>query len=148
MKKRNIINAIIALAIIILESLPYGAVLNFGEPASGGSIKFIRSTYAYFSLTPFGYADFGPFLTAVLSCVLLCLIVVSIFTKKSTLQNACYVLSIFAFLTSLMPLLLGMSYYSVCGLAISALFVVEFILYSIKKRHNAPSGQQTLDGKQ
>jgi cytochrome c biogenesis factor len=148
MKKWNIANAMIAFTIIILESLPYGAVLNFGEPASDGSIKFIRSTYPYFSLTPFGNANFGPFLTAILSCVLLCLIICSMLTKKFALQNACYVVSILAFLTSLMPLLFGLNSYSVFGLAISVLLVAEVILHSIKKkRHNIPSEQQTFDEK-
>jgi len=42
MKKTNIVSAIVTLVIIVLESLPYGAVLNFGEPNADGSIGFIR----------------------------------------------------------------------------------------------------------
>lgn len=142
MKKWNIANAMITIAIIIFESLPYGAVLNFGEPASDGSIKFIRSTYSYFSLTPFGNANFGPFLTAVLSCILLCFTIFSVFSKKYTLQNICYVVSILALLTSLLPLVFGLNSYSIFGLAISVLLAVEVILYSIQKvKHNVPSEQ-------
>ena len=136
MRKSNIARAFVAFAIIVLESLPYGAVLNFGEPTSDGSIGFIRKTYSYFSLTPFGYANFGPFLTAVLSCVLLCLLVISIFIEKNALQNTAYIVSIFALFASLMPLLLGVRNYSVCGLAISLLLAVEIIIYlSIRRNH-------------
>jgi len=129
MKKANITSAIVTLVIIVLESLPYGAVLNFGEPNSDGSIGFIRKTYSYFSLTPGGYANFAPFLTAVLSCALMFVIVISIFMEKNALKNASRILSILALLTSLMPLLLGVWYYSVCGLAISILLTGEIILH-------------------
>lgn len=133
MKKTNIAGAIVTLVIIVLESLPYGAVLNFGEP-NAGSIGFIRKTYSYVSLTPGGYANFGPLLTAVLSCALLCVIVLSIFMEKNALQNASCILSILALLTSLMPLLLGVKNYSVCGLSISILLTGEIILHWIKGR--------------
>lgn len=134
MKKSNIAGAIIAFVTIVLESLPYGAVLNFGKPNSDGSIGFIRKTYSYFSFTPFGYANLGPLLTAISSCLLLCIIVTSIFIKKNTLQKSSGILSILAFLTSLMPLLQGVRYYSICGLAISILLSGEIILYLIKRR--------------
>ena len=134
MKKTNIASAIVTLMIIVLESLPYGAVLNFGEPNADGSIGFIRKTYSYFSLTPMGYANFGTLLTAVLSSALLCVIVISIFMEKNVLQNASRILSILALLTSLMPLLLGVKNYSVCGLAISILLAGVIILHWIKGR--------------
>lgn len=137
MKKRNIAGAIIAFVTIVLESLPYGAVLNFGELNSDGSIGFIRKTFSYFNFTPFGYANFGPLLTAISSCLLLCIIVTSIFIEKSALQKASRILSIFAFLTSLMPLLQGVRYYSICGLAISILLSGEIILYWIKRRQDS-----------
>lgn len=136
MKKKTYIASrlIIAFVVIVLEILPYGAVLNFGQPASDGSIEFLRKTYSYFNLTPFGYADFGPFLTAVLSCVLLSLIVISIFTHKQVLYEESYIVSIIALLTSLMPLLFGIRDYSAFGLAISVLLAAEVIIHWIGKR--------------
>ena len=136
MKKRNMTNAVVAAVIIILEIIPFGAVLYFGTPASDGSIGFIRKTYPCFSLTPFGYANFGPFLTAVLSCVLLCLIAASFFIRNHALQNASCIVSILALLTSLMPLLSGVRYYSVCGLAISALLAAEVLLHRAERKRS------------
>lgn len=130
-RKLNFIRAAIACAIIVLESLPYGAVLNFGEPRADGSIGFIRSTFSYFSLFPFGYANFGPLLTAVLSCVLTILIIVSLFRKKPTSNSATIVIATTALLTSLMPLMFGVAYYSLFGLGIILLLAAEIVIDSI-----------------
>lgn len=133
-KKTYITSLIVACVIIVLESLPYGAVLNFGQPASDGSIEFLRKTYSYFDLTAFGYANFGPFLTAILSCVLLSLIAISIFIHKRVLFEKSYIISSAALLTSLMPLQFGIKSYSTCGLAISILLAAEIIINWIGKR--------------
>lgn len=133
-KKMHLANLIIAAVIIILESLPYGAVLSFGEPASDGSIKFLRRTYSYFDLTPFGYGNFCPLLTAVLSCVLLIIIVIALFTHKPILYEGAFAVSIFALLTSLIPLLSSIAGYAVCGLAISLLLAAEVVLFWAEKR--------------
>lgn len=68
-KVTRILLVIFPLAALILELLPNGVVLNFANPEG----EPWRHTYSYFSLTPFGYANFGPFLTAILTCVLLAL---------------------------------------------------------------------------
>ena len=68
MKKKWCLLFIFPLAALILELLPYGAVLRFARP--DGAEPF-RQTFSYFNLTPFGYANFGPFLTAVLTVGLL-----------------------------------------------------------------------------
>lgn len=130
-RKLNFIRAAIAAAIIVLESLPYGAVLNFGEPRADGTIGFIRRTSSYFSLEPFGYGDFGPLLTAFLSCVLTILIIVSLFRKKPTSNSATIVIATAALLTSLMPLMFGVAYYSLCGLGITLLLAAEIVIDSI-----------------
>ena len=62
MKKYKITLLVSVIVSIVLEALPYGAVCNFATPE-----KTIRQTFSYFSLTPFGYANFGPFITACLT---------------------------------------------------------------------------------
>lgn len=59
MRKKRIALSATTLA-FVLELLPYGAVCNFANPDG----KPWRRTYSYFDLTPFGYANFAPFLTA------------------------------------------------------------------------------------
>ena len=64
---KNLLLSIFAFAILVLELLPNGVVLNFANPEGAPW----RKTYSYFSLTPFGYANFGPFITSVLTCILI-----------------------------------------------------------------------------
>ena len=100
---------------LALEIMPFGAVCNFmtppGEPP-------LRLTYSYFSLVPFGYANFAPFLVALLSCALLVLVSIYVFVgQRMRVPVLC--VAIIASLLSLAPLLLGISYYSLVGLLIT-----------------------------
>ena len=69
---------------LILEALPYGAVLQFGRPAAAP----LRELYSYFDLTPFGYANFAPLFTALGTCVLLVLLALYAGTGKRGLAAA------------------------------------------------------------
>lgn len=116
MKKAKFASLILIISALILEVLPYGAVCNFmGDPEAHITVRY---TFSYFDLTPFGYANFGPFLTAVLSCILLLLIAVSFFTKVNIVKPI-IIISAIAVITSLMPLLYGFNYYSAIGLFIT-----------------------------
>lgn len=138
----SIIVIAVLVVIIALEALPYGAVLNFAvAPDSGGG--YIRETFSYFSLTPFGYASFGPLLTAVISVVLLVLFIIWIFANKAGLITASFVCCVIAFATSLMPVLYGVGYLSVIGIIISLLFAVDLIIiWNLRKLHNKGTDQK------
>lgn len=130
MKKYKLISLILIIAVLILEILPYGAVLNFmGDPEADITVRY---TYSYFDLTPFGYANFGPFITAILSCVLTVLILIYNFTEKK-LNNAIFAVAITATVTSLMPLLFGSNYYSIVGFLITVLLAVMAIIQKYHK---------------
>ena len=117
---------------IILEALPYGAVCNFATPE-----KTIRTLFSYFDLTPFGYANFGPFLTACLSCVILLLSVLMFVSDKPVINKAATIISAVTIVTSLMPLMFGVSYFSVIGGILSVLMIIQFVIIMIiKKREN------------
>lgn len=132
MKKLKILLLVSTIVSIILEALPYGAVCNFATPE-----KTIRETFSYFSLTPFGYANFGPFLTACLTCVMLLLSVLLFISEKPLINKAATIISAIAVVTSLMPLMFGVSYFSVIGGIISALLIIQFVIIMIiKKREN------------
>lgn len=121
--KKKIILLCTALAALILEILPYGAVLNFGNPEG----EPFRKTYSYFSMMPYGYANFGPLITAILTCIMLVIIVISILIKKDWSRELS-VISVFATLTSLAPLLLGIDNFSIVGAMISACIIAIFVL--------------------
>ena len=107
---------------LALEILPYGAVLHFAA-LEGGST---RATFSYFDPITFGYTNFGPLITAVLTCLLTLLAAVSLFARRKAIGSAVRTLSLIAFVISLSPLLV--SCYSVIGGIISALLLLSYIL--------------------
>lgn len=132
--KRRLLILVLSVSAIILELLPFGAVLNFGIPDVSGGHAYFRETYSYFDLMPFGYANFGPFLTAMMTCVLLVLSVVYLFAYKQGLKKVISVISGMALLFSLMPLMFGLNYFSVVGAAISVVLLGILLASLIPQR--------------
>lgn len=122
--KKKLAAVLLPIIAIILELLPYGAVLNFA-PGPG---ETLRQTYSYFSLMPFGYANFGPFITALLTCVILLLTVVLLFKDSKGIRKSIFVCSIIAIVTSLMPLMFGFSYLTVVGACITVVLAAECLV--------------------
>ena len=132
MKSRKYICLMVIIAVVILELLPYGAVLNFGNPDG----EPFRETFSYFSLTPFGYANFAPFITAVLSVVILLHIFVAIICKTKNLWKGVSLEAATASIISLFPVAYGFESYSGIGFAITILLVVLFFLSKQNKEVN------------
>lgn len=120
MKKIRLL--LLPIVTIVLEALPYGAVLNFANPDG----EPLRETFAYFSFVPYGYANFSPFITAILTCVLLILALVS--TKTSRVKTAVFVAALAATVFSLLPLIHGVSNYSIVGCLITITLTAECLL--------------------
>ena len=129
MKKQKIICLAIIICVLILEILPFGAALNFmGDPEANITVRY---TYSYFDLTPFGYANFGPFITAILTCVLTVLILISA-NGKAELRFGITAVAVIATLTSILPLMFGLQYYTFVGLLIT-LGLASISIISFKK---------------
>ena len=122
MKIKKSLFVVLPLATLILELLPNGVVLNFANPEG----EPWRRTYSYFSLTPFGYANVGPFITAILTCILLVLVAVYRFKPRNGLNTAILNVSGFATAASLMPLMFGFDYITVIGVIITLLLAGTF----------------------
>ena len=118
------------LVALVLEILPYGAVLNFANPEG----EPWRRTFSYFDLTPFGYANFSPFIVALLTCALLVLTIVSMLTQKP-LRKPIIAVSVIAAVLSFAPLLMGIKYYSVVGALISATLAIIAVISFIKSKN-------------
>ena len=112
---------------LVLEILPYGAVCNFANPEG----EPWRRTYSYFDLTPFGYANFAPFITALLTCALIAIILISIIIKKP-LRALVLTVSTTATVFSLAPLLYGISFFSIVGAFISVALALTTAVAFIK----------------
>lgn len=130
MKKRWIY-CILPMITLILEILPFGAVCNFANPEG----EPWRETFSYFDLLPFGYANFSPFLTAILTCVVLALTVVFCLTGRYGVVKALKAVLCAAVILSLCPLLLGVRYVSVVGILISLSLLAEGILFWVSAKN-------------
>ncbi len=128
--KKRIISAVLLAVALVFEILPYGAVCNFANPEG----EPFRKTYSYFDLTPFGYANFGPFITAILTCVLLALSIVRLYKNKDWMKKSTTVISLVAVISSLLPLMYGTKSFSALGAVISVLLLIDFGLLVIKNK--------------
>lgn len=126
MKKIRLL--ILPIVTIILQILPCGAVLVFAPSPT----ERVRETFSYFNLTPFGYANFAPFITALLTCIILLLALISI--KLEKMRKAVFWLSLAAAIISLLPLVFGIDYYSVVGGIITITLAIESVLAKISAK--------------
>ena len=113
-KKKHLMPIITAVT-LVLELLPYGAVMNFANPEG----EPFRRTFSYFSLIPFGYASFAPMITGLMTVALLVLSAVYYFKCNKKLLKA---IKIGAFITlafSASPVFMGVRYLSVVGVLIT-----------------------------
>ena len=131
MKKSRILLLVLPALTLFLEILPYGAVLNFFNPEG----EPWRQTYSYFSMVPFGYANFGPLLTALLTCgAAIVLALYSVSGRKGFLQAGKVILWV-ATVLSITPLVFGLSFYSLVGGLISITLAAQLVLlYCLKQK--------------
>ena len=113
---------------IVLELLPLGAVCIFATSPT----ERVKETFSYFSLTPFGYANFAPLITAILTVAIFLLSLFAL--KKSGALKALFVLSIIAAFISLLALVYGLNYYTLVGALITVTLVIESILAKIQQK--------------
>ena len=132
--KKRLLYLILPIITLVLEILPYGAVCNFGNPEG----EAWRATFSYFDLTPFGYANFAPLITAILTCIILILLAVYFITKKSGFATASRNITLACAIVSITPLLIGINYFSVVGALITVSLLAEFLLLllNVKKPHS------------
>ena len=127
--KKKLIMLFTTLIALVLEILPYGAVCNFANPEG----EPWRRTFSYFDLTPFGYANFAPCIVALLTCVLIILIVVSLVSKKE-IKAPILAVSAISTVLSLAPLLYGIRFFSVVGALISVALAITAVITFIKEK--------------
>ena len=129
--KKRLLYLILPIITLILELLPYGAVCIFATSPT----DMVKETFSYFDLTPFGYANFGPLLTAIISCLIFVLLM--IYCIKGNIRTAIKVKNILfvAAALSLGTLVLGVEYYSLVAGLITLSLVAELLLlqFTIKK---------------
>lgn len=117
---------------LILEILPYGAVCNFAPSPT----KRVRKTFSYFDLIPFGYANFAPFLTAIITCAILAFLLAYWFTGKDRMFAIAKGLLWVGTALSLCPLFYGANFFSVVGCLITITLVAQLALMLFSHKLN------------
>lgn len=134
MKNKKALLLILPVITLILEALPYGAVLNFADPEGEAT----RKTFSYFSLTPYGYANFAPFITAIITCLVLVSLVIYFITKKEFIFKEAKGLLAVGVVLSLCPLGFGLDSFTLVATLISVTLAAELafaVLLSRQKQY-------------
>jgi hypothetical protein len=99
--QRKILALIPLILAVILEILPLGAAIRTYTPSNGTNTQ----VFSYFSLTPYGYANFSPLIVGILSCVVLLMAVAGMFAKIP--KKSVGAVSILAAVLSVFPAFMG-----------------------------------------
>lgn len=130
------------IAALVLEALPFGAALMFVINPETTEIKM--EYYSYFDFTPFGYANFAPLVTAILTVILTALCVALIFIKRQPkeLRAAQFGGTLAAAVISVCPIFYGIQYVTLTGVFITVALAASAVFCAIsnavvKKAENA-----------
>ncbi len=129
--KKQLLYLLLPIMTLILEILPFGAVCNFA--LDGG--EQLRQTFSYFDLTPFGYANFAPLITAIITCIIFVLLVVYCISCKQRFALIARNILCICIVFSLGPLVFGINFFSVVGAMITVSLIAELLVlhFTIKK---------------
>ena len=125
--KKRFLYLLLPIITLILEILPYGAVCVFASSPT----DVVINTYSYFSMVPFGYANFSPLLTAFLTCTVLVLLTVYFVKGNRVILRVTNYFLIFAAVISLGSLIYGIKFYSLVASLITFSLIAEFVILQI-----------------
>ena len=129
-KKYSYIQSVLVIITLILEILPYGVRLTFRPSPDRTAEAF----YSFFSLTTVGYGNFGCFIAAILTGVLLVLSLCYIKWQKKALLYWIRIISGLAALSLGAGIILyGIYSYTISGFCIEGLLLFLFIGSMLKK---------------
>ena len=119
MKKLKILNLASLIIALVLEILPFGVKMVWA-----GFFEEQVTYHSYFDLTVWGYGDMGPFLCAVLTCVAVIMLFISLFKNVQKPYMICVcAISLASTMLSVVPALFNS--YTLMGLIITALLAAS-----------------------
>lgn len=128
--KKRLLCLILPVITLILEILPYGAVLNFANPEGPPQ----RQTYSYFNPITYGYAYFTPLLTALVTCAVLAVLIIWCITGKRGMATAARTLLLIGTVLSFGFLLYGPDSVSAVAVLISVSLLAETAIFHIMRK--------------
>ena len=122
MKIKKFLPLIILILILVLELLPYGAVVSYVIPEIGPMTK----TCSCFSLIPFRQGNVSPLVTAILTCIMITLSLAHLIKPVSNIVLIWKTVSLVSIFISIAPVRYLL--YSWGSGAISALLIAEYLV--------------------
>lgn len=105
---------------LVLEILPRGVVMMFRGEDGAAFFEY----FSYFHTFPIAYGNIGPFLTGILSVILLILAIMHLFVRHKGVRKAIRGISIAAVIAALLPLMGGIRQFSwINGIVVVVLFL-------------------------
>ena len=126
--KKKYLSLILPIVAFIMELLPNGIKMQFLTPP--GESPIIKTT-SYFDLLPFGYGNVTPFVTAILTCILIAAAIVFVIKESPKVRSIAKYIALASTIISVCPVFLG-SYTIISGI-ISALLLCETLYLFLKK---------------
>ena len=123
--KKQIKYLCLPMIILILEIIPYGAVLNFGVATGDGGGTTIRQLYSYFDPLVFGYANFAPMITGIFTCITLLFVIRYCVSGQNRPAIVARKLCLVTAVINLCPLFYGIRYFSLVAAFVSISLVME-----------------------
>lgn len=117
---------LILIGILILEIIPCSAVCVYGNLTDAGLIERVTNYYSSFSLVPLGNANFAPFVTGILTCLLIVITGAGVLMKKKKIIDFSRIITGITAIISALPLLILM--YSWASLLITTLLCAQYII--------------------
>ena len=127
MKLRRTLAFFFAVATLILECLPYGAVLKFAVDEGRTERKF----FSFFDLTVYGNGNFFPFLTGILTVLLVLSMVMYWMKKTEKAQRSAFLLALCGIVFSVLPAVFyGLDYLTpTSGIVTGCLLISALLLF-------------------
>lgn len=128
MKKRSWFALLFSVVALVLEILPYGAVLKFAVDEGKGTK---REFFSCFDMTVYGNGNVFPLMTGILTVVLVALLVIFLVKQNEKRGKSAFLISLCATVISVFPpVIFGLDYLSVVGAIITAcLLICALILF-------------------
>lgn len=98
---KRIVPLFILFIVLCLEIVPFGCTLKFIEPDG----ELLISKFSYFSLVPYGYGNFTPLITAILTVILFLLVIILTIRPSRRLLSAIQIVQGIVLVISIIPLM-------------------------------------------
>lgn len=133
--KKKLSLIVLTITTLILQIIPYSAVLVFAimDPETNQVVKS-PAFYSYFDPINLGYANFGVFVAAILTVLILVLTVLYLFNNK--IEMIITITSSFAMITSTFQVLLFLQYVHIIGYIIPVLLLIVAIISLLRPKDN------------